>query len=412
MPDISRRLASQVVPMPTPKPAIPDIVPVLVKQPGQAGNIPVPDMNAPVAMAARAPVQEGMASQMTIPDIRPGAGMDASTYAQAYAAKQYQPTSNKFGAFLQGMNNAEVGRRMFNDEQNKALADQKRAEAQAQIDAEERDWKRSMEERKYGLDEKRLGIEAEKARRTESPQPLSAIAKINRDFENGFITPEQRDQAVKNVNKDTGFQLEVGPDGRVSVAQGSSLSGGGKPLTEAQSKDTVYTTRAAGALETLNTIDQLLADPVNAVAGGVPVVGNFLKSADYQRAEQAGQEFLQAILRKDTGAAITAQEQDLYGKTYLPRPGDSKEVIQQKQISRRRALQALQFGLPPQAILQLSQSGAELMPTTQQVGDGESAVAGTGAQPQQPALPEGMTGSKTVNGKTFFTDGKGNWFEE
>ena len=43
---------------------------------------------------------------------------------------------------------------------------------------------------------------------------------------------------------------------------------------------------------------------------------------------------------------------------YLPRPGDSPEVLNQKQESRRRAVDAIKAGLPPQAILQMEKTGA------------------------------------------------------
>ena len=62
-------------------------------------------------------------------------------------------------------------------------------------------------------------------------------------------------------------------------------------------------------------------------------------------------EFLQAILRKDTGAAITKEEQVEYGKVYLPQPGDSAALLAQKKASRSRALEAIKAGMPPQALL-------------------------------------------------------------
>jgi hypothetical protein len=149
---------------------------------------------------------------------------------------------------------------------------------------------------------------------------------------------------------DSGMSLQVGPDGTVSFGTGSQA---GKPLTEGQSKDTVYATRAEGALTVLNEYDVALAnlgdkalnvDPTGLLRGP-------MQSTDFQLAQQAGDEFLQAILRKDTGASITASEQALYGVTYLPQLGDSPEVIAQKRQSRQRALEAIKAGLPPSAIV-------------------------------------------------------------
>lgn len=161
-------------------------------------------------------------------------------------------------------------------------------------------------------------------------------------------------------SKKGGMSLQVDPaTGQVTFQQGANI----KPLTEGQSKDTVYATRAEGALPLIDQFGEALTGLGESVAGQVPIVGNYAKSPEYQKAEQAGAEFLQAILRKDTGAAITSQEMAEYGMVYLPRPGDSPEVLAQKRTSRMRALEAIKAGMPPQAILQqekaLQNTGAE-----------------------------------------------------
>lgn len=158
---------------------------------------------------------------------------------------------------------------------------------------------------------------------------------------------------VGGVKAPSGTSLSVDPaTGQVSFTQGAGM----KPLTEGQSKDTVYATRAEGALPIIDSLGNNLTDLRTSVTGQTPVVGNFTKSPEYQQAEQAGTEFLQAILRKDTGAAITPDETAEYGKVYLPRPGDSPPLLEQKRISRQRALEAIKAGLPPQAILAQEQA--------------------------------------------------------
>lgn len=141
-------------------------------------------------------------------------------------------------------------------------------------------------------------------------------------------------------------------------------SGPGK-LTEGQGKDVVYYTRGNEANRLLDTMDQNLSTlggeqgwvrglkdtavrnlPFGFGSGGA---GNFAVSAKRQQAEQAGLEFLSAILRKDTGAAITQQEIEIYGKTYLPQPGDSAATLKQKRRSRETALIAMKAGLGPAA---------------------------------------------------------------
>jgi hypothetical protein len=177
-----------------------------------------------------------------------------------------------------------------------------------------------------------------------SNKPPSAVQEYQFAKAEGFPGTFQDWEASKKG----GMSLQVDPEtGQVTFQQGGNI----KPLTEAQSKDTVYATRAAGALPVLDKHGDALTNLGEAVGGQVPGVGNYMKSPEYQQAEQAGREFLQAILRKDTGAAITSQEMTLYGGTYLPQPGDSPEVLEQKRISRTRALDAIKAGMTPQAIL-------------------------------------------------------------
>lgn len=180
--------------------------------------------------------------------------------------------------------------------------------------------------------------------------------------ENGFrrATPEEASQygaaggqfgpdgRFYPINPPSGTALNVDPNtGAISFQQGAGV----KPMTEGQSKDTVFATRAEGALPTLDKYEKSLTSVRDTIAGSVPIIGNMMKSDEYQQAEQAGLEFLQAILRKDTGAAITEAEQNEYGKVYLPLPGDTEKTIKQKRQSRVRALEAIKAGMPPHAIL-------------------------------------------------------------
>ncbi|HEV7246578.1 MAG TPA: hypothetical protein VGN93_06250 [Shinella sp.] len=176
-------------------------------------------------------------------------------------------------------------------------------------------------------------------------------------------------EKVGNSKAPNGTRLEVDPaTGAVTFTQGAGV----KPLTEQQSKDTVYSVRAEGALPLIDKLGDSLTSLPEAVGGQVPGIGNYLKSPEYQQAEQAGREFLAAILRKDTGAAITPSEMEDYGSVYLPRPGDSAEVLTQKQQSRSRALAALKAGMPPQAILAQQKA---LAAGRDALGDARKAIA-------------------------------------
>ncbi len=186
------------------------------------------------------------------------------------------------------------------------------------------------------------------------------------------------------ASKKGGMSLQVDPEtGAVTFQQGGNI----KPMTEGQSKDTTYATRAAGALPVLDQYGDALTSLPQQVGGSVPVVGNYTKTPEYQQAENAGTEFLQAILRKDTGAAITKEETQEYGRVYLPQPGDSPQVLEQKKTARTRALNALEAGMTPQALLAKERAlkkGGEASQTGMQVGHIEDGYRFKGGDPGDP----------------------------
>lgn len=159
-------------------------------------------------------------------------------------------------------------------------------------------------------------------------------------------TPEYA-EFMRSGGQSTGMALSVGPDGTVQFSQGGV---GGKPLTEAQSKDAVFVTRANNALPTIDKYENALLSLGENVAGNIPY-GNILQSEEYQVARDAGREFLATVLRKDTGAAVTPSEEAMYGDMLLPRPGDKPATIEMKRRRRAVAVQAIEAGMPPQAIL-------------------------------------------------------------
>jgi len=179
----------------------------------------------------------------------------------------------------------------------------------------------------------------------EEPKKPSAVQEYEYAKTQGFPGTFQDWEASKKG----GMSLQVDPTtGAVTFQQGNNI----KPMTEGQSKDTTFAVRAEGALPLIDKYGDALTSLPESAAGSLPGgVGNYLQSPEYQQAQQAGKEWLQAILRKDTGAAITKEETEEYGSVYLPRPGDSPEVLAQKKASRTRALEALKAGMTPQAIL-------------------------------------------------------------
>lgn len=117
-------------------------------------------------------------------------------------------------------------------------------------------------------------------------------------------------------------------------------------FTETQGKANQFATRMEHAGSTLNKLDEqgtsLKGATLNAIPGG-----NYLQSNNYQDYEQAKQEFITALLRRESGAAIAHHEFESYGKQFFPRPGDGPEVIAQKRQARWNALNAMKSEAGP-----------------------------------------------------------------
>ena len=146
-------------------------------------------------------------------------------------------------------------------------------------------------------------------------------------------------------------QLTVDPEtGQMSYAPGVGTS-----LKEGEGKSVTYGVRAAAGLKKLEDLEDGGYNPGNEqdrFAANLPG-GNYVMSKTGQKYAQAEREFLGAILRKDTGAAVTDGEMEFYGEQFFPRAGDSAGVIKQKRTARRTAFDALKKG---------SGAGAPLIP--------------------------------------------------
>ena len=147
------------------------------------------------------------------------------------------------------------------------------------------------------------------------------------------------------INPRTG---ELTPLGNPQPASqpNNPFSAGGK-FNEGQGKAAGFTDRmlqSEGILSGLNGEGGVQDQGTSALQTGlsaVPGVGNYLTSANRQKFEQSKRDFINAQLRRESGAAISPTEFDSANKQYFPTPGDSAEVIQQKAANRRAAVEAM-----------------------------------------------------------------------
>lgn len=143
-----------------------------------------------------------------------------------------------------------------------------------------------------------------------------------------------------------------GPEGVISTGApapsqpNNPFSAGGK-FNEGQGKAAGFTDRmlqSEGILSGINGETGVQGQGTSLWQAGVssiPGVGNYLTSTDRQKFEQAKRDFVNAQLRRESGAAISASEFDSANKQYFPVPGDTPEVIAQKAANRRAAIEAI-----------------------------------------------------------------------
>lgn len=162
------------------------------------------------------------------------------------------------------------------------------------------------------------------------------------------VTTEDGRVVVVDKNNATATPA-VGPDGKPIMGKGGSLNG-------EQANALAFATRMGASdkvLEDMAAKGVMLPSQIRRAAGSIPIVGdalatgaNFIASPDQQQVEQAQRDFINAVLRRESGAAISMGEFANAAQQYFPQPGDSKAVIDQKRAARQRAFQTMLAAVP------------------------------------------------------------------
>jgi hypothetical protein len=154
---------------------------------------------------------------------------------------------------------------------------------------------------------------------------------------------------------------------------GMPVAGKGTALTESQGNATAYGMRMKEANAVLEPLEKagktntgLIKGAVSGTVGLVPFIGEKLEDAsgsifnalprvlgglspEQQQVAQARINFITALLRKESGAAIGASEFATAEKNYFPKPGDDAATIAQKQQARKTAIRAMEIQAGPGA---------------------------------------------------------------
>lgn len=135
---------------------------------------------------------------------------------------------------------------------------------------------------------------------------------------------------------------------------GSLTNSQGKPLTDTQATALGYARRVAEAGQTIDTIGANFTSASNYFNDRLP---NIVKAPQLQQYEQAKRNFVNAVLRKESGAVISQEEFDNASRQYFPQPGDSADVVAQKKQNRDTVYQNLLIQAGNPTIPQTSRDG-------------------------------------------------------
>lgn len=123
----------------------------------------------------------------------------------------------------------------------------------------------------------------------------------------------------------------------------------GKAPTEFQAKSATFGARAERADQILSDLQGKYApsavsakqgaENVYGIGGVLGSIGNTLLPEKAQMADQAQRDFVNAVLRQESGASISDAEFANAKRQYFPQPGDSQAVIKQKADNRAVAIQ-------------------------------------------------------------------------
>lgn len=122
-----------------------------------------------------------------------------------------------------------------------------------------------------------------------------------------------------------------------------------KALTESQANAKMFSTRMQSNNDILKGIEAKGFQPTSIGTTVQKFLPNRFQSADVQAYNAAKQNWIAAVLRKESGAAISSKEYADADKQYFPQDGDAPAVVQQKQQLRELAQSQMREAIGPHA---------------------------------------------------------------
>jgi hypothetical protein len=146
---------------------------------------------------------------------------------------------------------------------------------------------------------------------------------------------------IRQANDLEKMNLQASLTRRAVAGENGTING--KPQTTTQAQVQGYADRTSQADVTLSALGKKMAgfDLKTVVGQALPSFLNFTKTSEVQQYQQAQRNFVNAVLRRESGAVISPSEFDSARQQYFPIPGDTAETIKLKEQNRQTTINSL-----------------------------------------------------------------------
>ncbi len=185
-----------------------------------------------------------------------------------------------------------------------------------------------------------------------------------------ILTPDEAEQ----LGLPAGPVYQMSPQGQVTRVGGSGGAG-----TDGQRVAAASALRMRTAETTLDRLQSVTPSAWANALEVAPIIGEQsaagARTPEQRALDQASNQWAEAFLRATTGATITTDEVRRIERIFMPRPGDTPSDLARKREARRVAQDAIEMGLPDQAMMAL------------EMAQGRTTGAPTSRGPLAPAAP-------------------------
>ena len=157
--------------------------------------------------------------------------------------------------------------------------------------------------------------------------------------------PKEKEKLDTSIVEIGGRKLLIDNQTGQTIKDLGSITIGGittiKPATAAQQTTAGYAARAVEANDLLKGFETKISEMGYLKFKLQSMLPSTWQSSEFQQYDQAARNFINAVLRPESGAAIAQSEFDNAYLQYIPRAGDGSATLKQKEDNRRLKIESL-----------------------------------------------------------------------